>query len=546
MDFRSAAIALLMTSVTVACSSSDPVENNNNTAPYDDPTAVSERLQATLWDLAAFGEKRAGTPAGAQAADYLFDRFETAGLQNVRFESFSFLLFELESSAMTVTADGVPLAIEHDVFAYSGSGSADATVVFVGHGKPADYVGKDVAGRVVLVERDEIFHRSAQYSLIVEHGGAAMLYVSASPDNLIQIGTVGDPEDGLGPIPAVTVGTDDGQRIIDALDAGQTVRATTSVTASVGPATGRNVVGELPGTDPSGGYFLVGGHYDTWFTGSVDNSTGVAATLEIAESLVLRGPRIYGISFVAYDGEELGLLGGYDFLRKHVVVDGEPLLAFLNFEMPANAGDGLRALGYTNGAGFYDAILESELEGLYIFVAGLELVAGLFGGSIPTDIQGLYWYGLQGVTTACQSPWYHTTEDTPDKVDYEFFADAVLRFQDLLDVMDLTPIEDFQRHDPEVWRLQVTTSPAGADLTVDVTVQDADGAPQAGALVRLWLDVDDFTRSFDATGLADSSGELTFTVPAASLSAGTGAGDNWLHVTGGEEYPLVEAIHPLP
>ena len=55
----------------------------------------------------------------------------------------------------------------------------------------------------------------------------------------------------------------------------------------------------------------MGGHYDTWYTGAVDNTTGVAATLEIAESLALRGPRRYGVVFVAYDGEELGLFGGY-------------------------------------------------------------------------------------------------------------------------------------------------------------------------------------------------------------------------------------------
>jgi len=302
-------------------------------------------------------------------------------------------------------------------------------------------------------------------------------------------------------------------------------------------------VGELSGEDPTGAYFLVGGHYDTWFTGSVDNTTGVAATLEIAESFALRGPRSYGVVFVAYDGEELGLFGGYDYLRRHVVVAGDPLLAFVNFEMPANgADDGLRALAYTNGAGLYDLITDAEAYQLYMFVAGLELVPGLFGGSIPTDIQGLYWYGLQGMTTACQSAWYHTTEDTPDKVDLPFFADAVLRFQQILNDMDDKALADYDIHDPEVWRVDVTTTDVAGALDLAITVTDADGAPRADATVNLWLDVDDFTRVYEDAGTTNATGQLSLTVPADALSEG--AGGRWVHLTAADEHPLAETIIP--
>ncbi len=541
------AMALIASSMSMGCSDDDSGRNTNgnNTAAYDDPEAVGVRLLTTLEDLAEFGEKRAGTPNGLQAAQYIQDRMVAAGLSNVRFEEFSFLAFERNTSALNVTADGAELSMVHDVFAYSGSGSVDASVVYVGKGRPGDYLGVDVTDRIVLLERDETYHRSAQYRFVIEHGGAAMLYISQAPENLIQIGTVADPEDGLGPIPALTVGGDDGQRIIDALDAGQLVRASASVDAAVVPATGRNVVGELPGQDPSGGYFLVGGHYDTWFTGSVDNTTGVAATLEIAESFVLRGPRNHGLVFVAYDGEELGLFGGYDFLRRHVVVADEPLLAFVNFEMPANgADDGLRAMAYTNGSGLYDVVTDVDANDLYMFLAGLELVPGLFGGSIPTDIQGLYWYGIQGMTTACQSAWYHTTEDTPDKVDIPFFADAVLRFQQILDALDDKPQADFEVHDHELWRIGVTTLDAGGDLEVTLTVTDADAQPQAGAELRLWLDVDDFTRVHEQWGTTDTAGQLTLTVGAAALAEGSGG--RWLHITAADEHPLAETIVPLP
>ncbi len=66
---------------------------------------MSLRLLTTLLDLAEFGEKRAGTPGGRQAAQYIHDRMTAAGLSNVRFEEFGFLQFELQSSTLTVTAD---------------------------------------------------------------------------------------------------------------------------------------------------------------------------------------------------------------------------------------------------------------------------------------------------------------------------------------------------------------------------------------------------------------------------------------------------------
>jgi hypothetical protein len=213
--------------------------------------------------------------------------------------------------------------------------------------------------------------------------------------------------------------------------------------------------------------------------------------------------------------------------------------------MPANgADDGLRALAYTNGAGLYDVLMDADAGELYMFLAGLELVPGLFGGSIPTDIQGLYWYGLQGMTTACQSAWYHTTEDTPDKVDLPFFADAVLRFQQILGALDEVDSAVFEAHDPEVWRLDVATASAGGDLEVTVTVTDAGAAPQVGATVRLWLDVDDFTRVHGDEGVTNGAGQLTFTVGADALAEG--AGGRWLHVTAADEHPLAETIVPLP
>ncbi len=497
----------------------------------------------TLDELAAFGNKHAGSDAGRQAGDYLMRRFMEAGLTDVRFESFSFPAFTVNASSLAVTVDGVPRPMMHDVFAYGGAGQVDADVIFVGKGHDGDYAGKDVKGKVALMLRDPMFHRQAQYRVMLAHDAVAMLYVSQSPDNLIQIGTVSEPEDGLGKVPAITVGQADGQALIDAAAAGKTLHATLAVDAAITPATGRNVIGRLPGNDPSGAYLLVGAHYDSWFKGSVDNGTGVAALLEILKLATARPDRRLGLVFVAYDGEELGLFGGYDYLRQHVVVAKEPMLAFANLEMPANHNDDTQGLARTNGGPIDAALVGENLNTLYGLYAGMELVPKLFGGIIPTDIQGMYWYGLQGFTTACNSPYYHTIKDTPDKVDTAYLADAASRFAETLSGLDRSDDRTFQVHDPKLWLPQVVPSQAGADLVVDVVARDAAGTAQAGAKVTLMLDVDDFTRASLQEAQADAKGHVAFTVPAAALHKGQGS--RFIHVTTGVDFPLSEVILPL-
>ncbi len=536
---RVAGLALAL--AIAACSSSS---SSSAPPPPPDPAAVEMQVRTSLEELAAFGNKRAGSDEASKTADYLVGRFQRAGLADVHTEGFAFPRFNVHASSITLTANGVEVTAAHEVFAYSGKGHVDADVVFVGAGHEKDYAGKDVTGKIVLLVRDPQYHRGAQYDGVVAHGGVAMLYVSQSPENLIQVGSLGPQDEGLGPIPAVAVGGDDGKKLTDAASAGQPVHAVIDVDASADPAGGRNVVGKIPGSDPSGAYLLVGAHYDTWFTGSLDNGTGVAALLSLADDLGRRGGRKLGLVFVAYDGEELGLYGGYDFLRKHVTLAKEKLLAFVNFEIPANKHDGSQILVRTAGP-LDEALVDTETNRVYQLYAGMDLLPEVLGGIIPTDIQGMYWGGIQGATTACNSPYYHTTQDTPDKVDLGFLADAAVHFEETMNALDQVKVDAFADHDPHVWKPDVTTArQANGDVAVTVVARDANGAPQAGAQVSAWIDVDDFTRTYRQIVTADGGGSATITIPSDKVARGQGS--RWIHATAGVTFPLSEVMIPIP
>jgi hypothetical protein len=285
---------------------------------------------------------------------------------------------------------------------------------------------------------------------------------------------------------------------------------------------------------------LIGAHHDTWHVGSTDNGSGIAVLLELAERLA-HEPRRRGVVLVAYDAEELGLFGGYDFLRKHVVEAGERFAAFVNLEIPGAGPDDVRAVAYTPT--IEAALRSTAIDELYPVCVGMEMVPALFGGVVPTDIQGAYRWGIPGTSTACDSPWYHTRADTPDKVDLAFLARAALRWRRMIANLDSAAAETLLAPDPHLWTLEIGTTQSSAGLLLEVRARRPGGAPAAGAQVQVWLDVDDFTRAFRADVRADASGVARVTVPGDALQRG--GGGKYVHVTAGESWPLVERILPL-
>ncbi|HEY4769989.1 MAG TPA: M28 family peptidase, partial [Myxococcales bacterium] len=333
-----------------------------------------------------------------------------------------------------------------------------------------------------------------------------------------------------------SVGERDGKDLIAAARAGG-ITAEIRIDAALQPATGQNVVGRLAGEGPP---LLIGAHHDTWHVGSTDNGSGIAVLLELAERLA-HEPRRRGAVLVAYDAEELGLFGGYDFLRKHVVEAGERFAAFVNLEIPGAGPDDVRAVAYTPT--IEGPLRSTAIDELYPVCVGMEMVPALFGGVVPTDIQGAYRWGIPGTSTACDSPWYHTRADTPDKVDLAFLARAALRWRRMIANLDSATDETLLAPDPHLWTLEIGTKHLSTGLLLEARARRASGAPAAGAEILVWLDVDDFTRAFRANLRADDSGAARVTIPSDALERG--GGGRYVHVTAGESWPLVERILPL-
>jgi len=121
-----------------------------------------------------------------------------------------------------------------------------------------------------------------------------------------------------------------------------------------------NILARRPGMQDS--LWIVGAHYDhlgrvgqTVFWGANDNASGVAFMLLLAKRL--REERLpYGVLFVAFGGEEAGLLGSYYFVGRHGA-ELTRLRGMLNFDLLGFGERGVAVVGAADQEGFWGMVV---------------------------------------------------------------------------------------------------------------------------------------------------------------------------------------------
>ncbi|HEX8818402.1 MAG TPA: M28 family metallopeptidase [Archangium sp.] len=573
IPFRSLAVIALLMTTAVSCKT--PGNGAALRSAAAERTRDEELVRGYLQKLASFGERAVGSEAGRKAAEWLRDEMESIGLENPHFEEFAFPYNEYRTGKLSIQGGGLDRELAYDVLeASGGTGGKDLTaeLVWVNIGAPADLAGKDLSGKIGVLKRDLNYDRAVQILNLINAHAAGMLYISNAPNNLRQLGTVRKTFEATHSIPAVSIGQEDGEVLVAALDAGKTLRATLrlDVTASTleHPGHGRNVVGRITGEDADK-VIIIGAHYDTWKTGAVDNTSGAASVLAIARREVERfrasgkKPR-YTLVFTELDGEENALYGGYDYLRKHYFVPNrETIIAVINLEMPVGADKETQAK-YPESAAPTWSIAYSQIKVLnralktvnarqaktvYPVLQGFDNLVKLAGGTLATDIQPHYRAGIPTICTWTDTPWYHTSLDDLDHIDVEALGRAVGFFNQLLAELAAHAPEEFTETEAGLLKAKITTVPRRSnadDLMVDVELTDAQGRPAADVALQAEYHVSDYFQAWsDYSGATrtDASGHARIVVPAAKVElAPTG---RYLNVTAGNEYPLVEAMAPV-
>ena len=451
----------------------------NASITADELTHITGKLASDRF----FG-RGTGTGGDSLAALYIVKEFEKAGANpfmesglqpftvNVAVEPGKNNRLVVDGREFKAGTDFMPLAL-------SANSSLAAQVVFCGYGllpsgdtlSRDDFAGLDVTGKWAMVLRGypESDPASAGYGSISsdrikvlnarEMGASGVLLVSGEKwdvaDNLdkpsrseapagvpvlqIRRGVADSILENYGAtIKELEEKTTDGESI-----AGTIVSVLVDAEADVEKreAVTSNVVMMLEGSSNPSEYVIIGAHYDhlgmggpgsssrvpdtvAIHYGADDNASGVALMIELAERLaVAEAAHARNIIFVAFSGEEMGLLGSKQFVE-NMGIDPSVVNLMINLDMVGRMkeGNGLQVGGVGTAAGLRDTVISySDTTAIRLSFTpegyGPSDHSSFYGKNIPV----LYF------TTGAHLD-YHTPTDTPDKLN----SKGMVKIGDLL------------------------------------------------------------------------------------------------------------------
>ena len=375
-------------------------------------------------------------------------------------------------------------------FPFSKNTTVSAGVVFGGYGFEItqdslswnDYLGIDVSGKWIMILRGdpEMEKQESRFIsfgddrdkviLARDKGAAGVIFVSGKKfdanDDLVSM--YFDKTQSTAGIPVIHIKrslADDILRTdhlsVDSLESSLisamkpnskmltgTVNATTDVIQE--KVIAQNVAGMLEGSDPvlKNSYIIIGAHYDhlgmggpgsgsrfldsmAIHNGADDNASGIGGILELAAYFALEKTSFKrSLVFIAFDGEELGILGSRYF-TENPLIDLKNADAMINFDMIGRLKKDSPAI-MIGGTG---TSTESE-----------QLLSSLNAGSIklnfspegygPSDHAAFYSENIPVFffSTGAHED-YHTPEDDWDRLNFEGEKDIVEIGRQLITVL---------------------------------------------------------------------------------------------------------------
>jgi hypothetical protein len=272
-----------------------------------DAISLADRDRGNL-----FWGRNVGTQGHVDTQDWVERYFRQYGLEDVRRQSFDLAPQWIPSSYdIAFAANGQAFELESARPPEDGASTPAAgleyELVWVGQGSDADYLGRDVRGKAVVVQDiplpGDIRHTLALEGVLeraVEKGAAAVGIVYGISDNFAAWQPTGD-------LPGFNIGYEDGMRIRERLGRGERVTVRLRLQAEmVAGLEAASVWGTLPGRSEE--EILVVAHLDGFFQGASDNGSGLAAMIGLLDyySKIPREQRPRTIRFLGSVGHHGG------------------------------------------------------------------------------------------------------------------------------------------------------------------------------------------------------------------------------------------------
>lgn len=229
---------------------------------------------------------------------------------------------------------------------------------------------------------------------------------------------------------------------------------------------GYNVLGMLDNHQPS--TIVVGAHFDHLgmggfgslhagdqevHNGADDNASGVAVMLEVARQLASAQDLHSNVLFIAFSGEELGLLGSNAFVKSPIAASLS-MKCMINMDMVGRyqSDKGIR-VGGVGSSPVWDIVLdEVDHQGLKIILSE--------SGTGPSDHSSFYYADVPVLSLFTgQHEDYHKPSDDHEKLNYRAMSDiaayttTIIRLADEFSDM---PFEKTEETEQEKMTFKVT------------------------------------------------------------------------------------------
>jgi Tol biopolymer transport system component len=191
------------------------------------------------------------------------------------------------------------------------------------------------------------------------------------------------------------------------------------------PATVRtaNVIAKLPGTVHPEVLYTVSSHFDSVERGpgADDNTSGTAALLEAARVLATR-PQPATVHFAFFTGEEAGLLGAREYVRR-AVERGDRLVGALNNDMIGFANDQRldNTIRYSNSG-----IRDIQHAAAFLFTDLITYDAKYYRSTDAHAFYDAYGDVVGGIGSypILGNPHYHQTHDVLETINHQLVAEV--------------------------------------------------------------------------------------------------------------------------
>lgn len=391
--------------------------------------AVSaERMMSGLETFAQW-PKIAATAGEAASFAWLKQQLDEIGLATRLISHDAYI--SIPGPARLIVGGRTIPAITHAMGLSSPQGGLTGELVDLGDGSRRSFEGRDIRGRIALVDGIA----SPGVAALATAAGAIGV-VQISPHHLLHEMCIspiwGSPSAGtrsaLPNVVVVTVGDEDGHALRERLTA-STIEVTLHAEVDTGWRKTPLLVGELPCTeDPDEPFILLSCHVDTWFHGVMDNGSANISMLEVVRLCAKeRQSWKRGLRICFWSGHSQGRYSGSAwYADNHWMELDARCAAHVNLDSPG--GIGAKDLTRTGSAGGLFDIAAAAIAA----ETGQKLAGRRKARSADDSFPGV---GIPSVfgSLSMQEPtalkmrndlgwWWHTEHDLIDKIDPDFLV----------------------------------------------------------------------------------------------------------------------------